>query len=142
MSSDSESSDGSEMEVRPGECVTGTVDKTWEELELRKPILKTLTTLGFTHLTPVQQHTIPNFLGHKDVAVQACTGSGKTLAFVVPLVELLLRRQEQGTVYSTNQCAALIIAPIRYVASRLLVSISLLPSFLSLSLSLSLSLWL
>jgi len=29
------------------------------------------------------------------VAVEAVTGSGKTLAFVIPLLEMLLRREEQ-----------------------------------------------
>ncbi|GBG33931.1 ATP-dependent RNA helicase DDX55 [Hondaea fermentalgiana] len=48
--------------------------------------------LGFTRLTPVQNATLPKFLGNCDVAVEACTGSGKTLAFVLPIVELLLQR--------------------------------------------------
>eukprot|EP00501_MAST-03F_sp_TOSAG23-6_P001772 GSMAST32.ASY1.ANO1.1850.1 assembled CDS len=47
--------------------------------------------LGFTHMTPVQATTIPLFLTHKDVAVEACTGSGKTLAFVLPAIEILKR---------------------------------------------------
>jgi len=53
-----------------------------------------LSTLGFHSATPVQEATIPLFLGHKDVAVEACTGSGKTLAFIVPVIEML-RRLEQ-----------------------------------------------
>ena len=35
------------------------------------------------------------FIGHKDVVVEAVTGSGKTLAFVIPLLQILLRREEQ-----------------------------------------------
>jgi len=35
------------------------------------------------------------FIGYKDVAVEAVTGSGKTLAFVIPLLEMLLRRDER-----------------------------------------------
>lgn len=31
----------------------------------------------------------------KDVAAEAVTGSGKTLAFVVPMLELLLKRQRE-----------------------------------------------
>ena len=42
-------------------------------------------------MTPVQEATLPVFLSHKDVSVQACTGSGKTLSFVIPIYELLLR---------------------------------------------------
>lgn len=50
-----------------------------------------LSSLGFHNATPVQEATIPLFLGHKDVAVEACTGSGKTLAFIIPVIEMLKR---------------------------------------------------
>lgn len=43
--------------------------------------------------------------------VQACTGSGKTLAFLVPLFEMLLRR-EGGL--KKHEIGALIITPTRY----------------------------
>lgn len=51
--------------------------------------------LGFEIATPVQEACIPSFLGHKDVAVDACTGSGKTLAFVIPIIEKLRQLEEQ-----------------------------------------------
>ena len=31
---------------------------------------------------------------NKDVAAEAVTGSGKTLAFVIPIIEMLLRRED------------------------------------------------
>ena len=46
---------------------------------------------GFRQMTPVQAATIPLFLKHKDVCVEATTGSGKTLAFAIPVLEMLLR---------------------------------------------------
>jgi len=57
--------------------------------ELSKETKDVLASLGFERATPVQEATIPLFIGHKDVAVDACTGSGKTLAFIVPVVEKL-----------------------------------------------------
>jgi len=42
----------------------------------------------------MQAACIPLFVGRKDVAAEAVTGSGKTLAFVIPLLEMLLRREE------------------------------------------------
>lgn len=33
-------------------------------------------------------------MSRKDIAAEAVTGSGKTLAFVIPLLEILLRREE------------------------------------------------
>ncbi len=40
-----------------------------------------------------QAACIPLFMTNKDVAAEAITGSGKTLAFVIPLLEILLRRE-------------------------------------------------
>ena len=59
------------------------------------PTLGVLRDLGFLAPTAVQKATIPLFLGHKDVAVDACTGSGKTLAFVVPVIEKLRKLEQQ-----------------------------------------------
>ena len=46
-------------------------------------ILSGLSREGFEVMTPVQAATIPLFLGHKDVAVEAVTGSGKIFFSVV-----------------------------------------------------------
>lgn len=44
--------------------------------------------------------------------MEAVTGSGKTLAFVVPIVEMVLRRE---TPLKKHQVGAVIISPTRYV---------------------------
>ena len=62
-------------------------------------------------MTPVQAATIPQFLAHKDVAVQACTGSGKTLAFLIPVVEFISKRK-----FQKQQIGALILSPTRELA--------------------------
>ena len=90
----------------------------WEQLngvELTNKTKKVLNDLGFTHMTPVQAHTVPLFLKHKDVAVQACTGSGKTLAFIVPTIEMIKRVIKREGNFKFNECAALIVVPIRFV---------------------------
>jgi len=69
--------------------------------------------MGFTQMTPVQASTIPLFMKHKDVVVEAVTGSGKTLAFVIPVLERLIRRE---TRLKRNEIGALVISPTRYVA--------------------------
>ena len=66
--------------------------------------------MGHTEMTPVQAATIPLFMQHKDVVVEAVTGSGKTLAFVVPTLEKLIRRERR---LGPNQIGALIISPTR-----------------------------
>ncbi len=63
-------------------------------------------------MTPVQASTIPLFMKHKDVVVEAVTGSGKTLAFVIPVLEKLIRRERK---LHRNDIGALIISPTRCV---------------------------
>ncbi|XP_050002533.1 ATP-dependent RNA helicase DDX55 isoform X8 [Alexandromys fortis] len=53
---------------------------------------------------------------NKDVAAEAVTGSGKTLAFVIPIVEILLRREEK---LKKSQVGAIIITPTRELAIQI-----------------------
>jgi len=70
--------------------------------------------MGHTQMTPVQASTIPLFMRHKDVVVEAVTGSGKTLAFVIPVLERLTRREGK---LKNNEIGALVISPTRYAHS-------------------------
>ncbi|KAF6277780.1 DEAD-box helicase 55 [Rhinolophus ferrumequinum] len=90
----------------------------WESLpvSLHPRVLGALRELGFLYMTPVQSATIPLFLKNKDVAAEAVTGSGKTLAFVIPILEILLRREEK---LKKNQVGAIIITPTRELAIQI-----------------------
>ncbi|CAN0434140.1 unnamed protein product, partial [Hapterophycus canaliculatus] len=61
---------------------------------------------------PAQAATIPLFLSNKDVCVEAVTGSGKTVAFVIPVIEMILRREVE---LKRNQIGAIILTPTRFV---------------------------
>ena len=69
----------------------------------------------FTSMTPVQSSVIPLFLQNKDVCVQAVTGSGKTLAFLIPMIEMILRRTNLLT---KKQIGGLVISPTRELARQ------------------------
>ncbi|KAM5312436.1 ATP-dependent RNA helicase DDX55 isoform 2-T2 [Glossophaga mutica] len=90
----------------------------WESLPvpLHPGVLGVLRELGFLYMTPVQSATIPLFLKNKDVAAEAVTGSGKTLAFVIPILEILLRREEK---LKKRQVGAIIITPTRELAVQI-----------------------
>ena len=77
--------------------------------------LEAIHEMGFQTPTPVQATTIPLFLSHKDVCVQATTGSGKTLAFVIPIFEMLQKLENS----QRNFLFALIIAPTRELATQI-----------------------
>ena len=62
----------------------------FEALGLRAETLQSLTTIGFTTPTPVQEQAIPLLLTtEKDVVALAQTGTGKTAAFGLPMLEFL-----------------------------------------------------
>ncbi|KAH7914337.1 DEAD-domain-containing protein [Hygrophoropsis aurantiaca] len=79
-------------------------------------ILDVIQSMGHTKMTPVQASTIPLFMQHKDVVVEAVTGSGKTLAFVIPILERLIRREGR---LRQNEVGALIISPTRELATQI-----------------------
>ncbi|KAI0051695.1 DEAD-domain-containing protein [Auriscalpium vulgare] len=82
-------------------------------MNLSRPILKALTSLGFSKPTPIQAATIPVALLGKDVVGNAVTGSGKTAAFIIPMIERLLYR-ERGKKAAATRC--LILVPTRELA--------------------------
>ncbi|TPX30363.1 hypothetical protein SmJEL517_g06057 [Synchytrium microbalum] len=92
--------------------------RTWEQMtpKLSSTTLTTLQEFGFDQTTPVQDKSIPLFLQHKDVVVEAVTGSGKTLAFLIPVLEILLRRE---TWLTSHQVGAIIVSPTRELAKQI-----------------------
>ncbi|CAH3109895.1 unnamed protein product [Pocillopora meandrina] len=91
---------------------------TWSELRptLSNSVLDITDKFGFQKMTPVQAATIPLFMSNKDVAVEAVTGSGKTLAFLIPIVEMLLQREEK---LKKHDVGAIIITPTRELAKQI-----------------------
>lgn len=82
-------------------------------MNLSRPVLKALTSLGFHIPTPIQAATIPVGLLGKDVVGNAVTGSGKTAAFIIPMIERLLYR-DRGKKAAATRC--LILVPTRELA--------------------------
>lgn len=66
-------------------------------------------------MTPVQASAIPLFLSYKDVVAEAVTGSGKTLAFVIPILEILQRRE---TPLKRHELGAVVVCPTRELAEQ------------------------
>jgi superfamily II DNA/RNA helicase len=53
-------------------------------------------------------------MSRKDVAAEAVTGSGKTLAFVIPLLEMLLRREEPLRKHDVSHMAVKLLSWLEY----------------------------
>src|SRR4051812_32094507 len=62
----------------------------FEALGLNEQIIRSITELGFTEPTPIQEKSIPILLsGTMDFVGLAQTGTGKTAAFGLPLLQLI-----------------------------------------------------
>ncbi|XP_075983956.1 putative ATP-dependent RNA helicase DDX55 homolog [Anticarsia gemmatalis] len=96
------------------------VNKDWAKISpgLSKPVISCVNKQGFKAMTPIQAAVIPLILSCKDVVAEAVTGSGKTLAFVVPMLEMLLKKQKD-TPLRKDFVYAVIISPTRELATQI-----------------------
>lgn len=62
------------------------------QLNLSRPLLRGVASIGFVTPTPIQARVIPIALSGRDVCASAQTGSGKTAAFLLPVMERILQR--------------------------------------------------
>ncbi|MFN3441011.1 MAG: DEAD/DEAH box helicase, partial [Rhizobium rosettiformans] len=89
---------------------------TFDDLGLSKNIVATLTTLGFSTPTPIQEKGIPVVLAGRDLIGLAQTGTGKTAAFGLPMIEMLLKDEKRPDNRTTR---ALILAPTRELVNQI-----------------------
>ena len=63
---------------------------TFAEIGINEQLVKSVTELGYTHATEIQERAIPVLIsGTKDFIGLAQTGTGKTAAFGLPLLQLI-----------------------------------------------------
>lgn len=73
---------------------------------------------GWTSLTPVQSKAMPYIMAKRPLMVQARTGSGKTGAFIMPIMEIVNRHQEETQ--------ALVLVPTRELATQVVAEAKIL----------------
>jgi len=89
---------------------------TFTDLGLIEPLLRALTTEGYTAPTPIQQQAIPMLLQGRDMLGIAQTGTGKTAAFALPL----LQRMDANRIKAQpRHPRALILTPTRELAVQI-----------------------
>lgn len=69
--------------------INTTAEDLFSLLPLREELLKSLNSLNYSFMTPIQKSSLPLMLDRKDVIAQAKTGSGKTAAFGLALLQQL-----------------------------------------------------
>ena len=83
-------------------------------LGLVQPILRALTTEGYSTATPVQAQAITPGLEGRDVLASAQTGTGKTAAFALPILQRLSSNTASG---KAPRC--LVLCPTRELATQI-----------------------
>lgn len=82
----------------------------FEQLQLPKEMIESISQKGFKHPTQIQEKTIPHILAGKDVIGISATGTGKTLCFAAGVISDVKKHQGiQG----------LILAPTRELAKQI-----------------------
>jgi ATP-dependent RNA helicase RhlE len=91
---------------------------TFDDLGLAEPILRAVTTEGYTTPTPIQCEAIPHVRDGRDLLGCAQTGTGKTAAFALPIIHRLTSegnpRKGQG-----RRIRVLVLSPTRELASQI-----------------------
>ncbi len=87
---------------------------TFQALGISDPLLRAVADYGYQAPTAVQSAVIPEVLGGRDVWVKASTGSGKTAAFVLPMLEVISRRE----LVLPRRVHTLILVPTRELAKQ------------------------
>lgn len=96
------------------------VNKDWAKVipVLSNPVLRCISTQNFETMTPIQAAVIPLILTCKDVVAEAVTGSGKTLAFVIPMLEMLIKKGKDSPLRK-DFVYGVIISPTRELATQI-----------------------
>jgi ATP-dependent RNA helicase RhlE len=96
---------------------------TFSSLGLGPKLLQSITDVGYTTPTPIQNAAIPHVLAGRDLIGIAQTGTGKTAAFVLPILERLARHTSPA---QPREPRALIVAPTRELAAQIEENVRLL----------------
>lgn len=83
----------------------------FQTLDLSRPVLKGLSSLGYSRPSPIQSASVPIALLGKDIVAGAVTGSGKTAAYMIPVIERLVYKPTK--VASTR---VIVLTPTRELA--------------------------
>lgn len=91
------------------------------ELGLEPQLLDVITKIGYQDCTPIQEKAIPHILSGHDIAGLSQTGTGKTATFVIPLINRILKAQQDGQWH--NRYYNLVLVPTRELAEQVEQSI-------------------
>lgn len=94
------------------------MELSWDSLKIHTDLKNAITKeFNFEKMTSVQAAAIPLFVANNDLTVEAVTGSGKTFSFVVPILEILIKKSQKET-SNVHDIGAIVVSPTRELACQ------------------------
>jgi ATP-dependent RNA helicase RhlE len=90
----------------------------FNNLQLIEPVLRALSSEGYTKPTPIQEQAIPIILEQRDLLGCAQTGTGKTAAFAIPILQLMHQHHYQSA-QGHRKIKVLVLTPTRELAIQI-----------------------
>ena len=97
------------MSIESNESIP--ITKSFDEMELKEPLLRGIYAYGFETPSAIQQRGIVPVISGRDTIAQAQSGTGKTATFSVAALQLINTE--------LNACQALVLAPTRELAQQI-----------------------
>ncbi|HYM48293.1 MAG TPA: DEAD/DEAH box helicase [Burkholderiaceae bacterium] len=94
------------------------MNSSFKALGLSEALVRTVTELGYTTPTAIQQQAIPAVLSGGDLLAGAQTGTGKTAGFVLPILQRLATQPPATNGKSRKPVRVLILTPTRELAAQ------------------------
>ncbi|XP_078439261.1 RH39 [Wolffia australiana] len=95
------------------------VPASFSELGLSEELMAALEEMGISAPTEIQRVGIPGVLEGKSVVLGSHTGSGKTLTYMLPLVQLIKRDEEEsGMLMKARRPRAVVMCPTRELSEQ------------------------
>jgi ATP-dependent RNA helicase DDX56/DBP9 len=94
--------DSNDIPVPVSEALNGVEDGSFASLGLDSRLLQGIAKQKFERPTPVQSKAIPLAIQGRDVLARAKTGTGKTAAYLLPILQLILKRKEVSSPYQSK----------------------------------------
>ncbi len=88
--------------------------RTFDEMDLKDPLLRGIYSYGFEKPTAIQSKAIGPIIARADVIAQAQSGTGKTGAFSISTLQVI----DTSPTKHIPACQALILAPVRELAEQ------------------------
>ncbi len=103
----------------------------YEDSGINPKILRAVSEMGYTQMTPIQEQAIPRLMEGKDVIGQAQTGTGKTAAFGIPMLQMVdpASRELQGMILCPTRELAIQAAEELHKFSKYMHGIRVVPIY-------------